>query len=244
MLRLGATLPETKERLIDYMCSAPRSLLSQDTTYVCNVLLRLLRSCTLRRSRPFFQKTAVTARCRWLSSGGLDAHYLRLACLTLRIYKHALLDSGILFYIPHFTESESKQSLPASCPAAVCSAFSKMAHNLSNVHCPSSPPQNFEFATNVFCAFETSPLGEGYINYCSFPLCFAHQITTVTPPKLRLTCLMAVSSSSSSKIVPIQMHVCVFLDLRIYQFSARAACTLNAVFYSSKGVMHVDMEKQ
>ena len=178
------------------------------------------------------------------ASVGLDAHRLGLVRLSLRIYKHALLDSGILFYIPHFTESESKQSLPASCPAAVCSAFSKMAHNLSNVHCPSSPPQNFEFATNVFCAFETSPLGEGYINYCSFPLCFAHQITTVTPPKLRLTCLMAVSSSSSSKIVPIQMHVCVFLDLRIYQFSARAACTLNAVFYSSKGVMHVDMEKQ
>lgn len=62
----------------------------------------------------------------------------------------------------------------------VCSAFSEMAHDIRNVHCPSSPLQKFEFATNMFCAFESSPLGEGCINYCSLPLCFAHQITTVS----------------------------------------------------------------
>jgi len=42
MVRVGATPLKTKERLNDFMCFAPRPLLSQKTTYVCNVLLCLL----------------------------------------------------------------------------------------------------------------------------------------------------------------------------------------------------------
>jgi len=56
MVRVGATRPTAKERIIDYMCSAPRSLLSQKTTYVCNVLLLLLLLQSSLRSTKAFQK--------------------------------------------------------------------------------------------------------------------------------------------------------------------------------------------
>ena len=180
MVRVGAILLNPKERLVEFMCSAPRSRFSQKTTYVCNVLALSSASSVFSTKHKNFSKISRDCYMSVCASAGLDAHRLGLVCLSLRIYTHVLLDSGILFYIPHFPESESKQSLPASCPAAVCSAFSKMAHNVENVHCPSSLLQKFEFATNMFCAFEISPLGEKYISYCSFPPCSTHQITTVS----------------------------------------------------------------
>jgi len=162
------------------------------------------------------------------ASAGLDAHRLGIVCLSLRIHKHALLDSGILFYIPHFPESESKQSLPASRPAVVCSAFSKMAHNVRNVHCPSSPLQKFEFATNMFCAFEISPLGEKYINYSSFPLCFTYCISLLHTT--RSTIDMSNGSFLRFFKIGLNRNKCLCLDLWKSQFTTSSCYILHTVF--------------
>ena len=110
MLRERATLLKTKERLLDYKWSAPRSPRSQKTTYVCNVLLCLLLLQSLLWSKePTSSKGSGFTRCRWLSSGGLDAHHLGLVCLGLKVYINLPLDTEMLLHNPHIPHSISKQ---------------------------------------------------------------------------------------------------------------------------------------
>ena len=111
MVRVGAILLNPKERLVEFMCSAPRSRFSQKTTYVCNVLALSSASSVFTMKQIIFSKYHQSSRMSVCAAAGLDAHHLGLAYLGFRVYINAPLDSELLFYIPHFPESLSKHAV-------------------------------------------------------------------------------------------------------------------------------------